>query len=402
MQPIELISPAGGLDKLKVAYRYGADAVYLGGKSFNLRAKSSNFSLAELETAVGYAHSLNKKVYIALNILAHERELRALPAFVKRLEQLQVDAVIVADLGVLEIVQENSQLPVHVSTQASVTNWRSAQMWQKLGAKRCILARELSLTEIKKIKDRLPELELEVFVHGAMCMTYSGRCNLSSYFSERDGNRGVCSNTCRWKYNIVEEKRPNEYYPVYEDETGSYIYNSKDLCTVEFLDKILAAGVSGLKIEGRMKSLLYCALTTKIYRAAVDSYLSGAYQYNPEWLQQLQSFSHRDYTAGFFHGKLDGDFQNRNGGYTFTHKYVGFIKEQPAPNLYWSTIYEKINIGERVEIIRPNAQPAEFVIAAMRNRSNNQPLLTAQPNMEIELEIPYKCEPYDMLRVKQT
>lgn len=400
MQRVELISPAGGIDKLRVAYRYGADAVYLGGKTFNLRAKSSNFSFAELEQAVSYAHSLNKKVFIALNILAHERELRALPNFIRKLDELKVDAVIVADLGVLELVRENSQLPVHVSTQASVTNWRSARMWQKLGAKRCVLARELSLTEIRKIKDQVPELELEVFVHGAMCMTYSGRCNLSSYFSERDGNRGVCSNTCRWKYSLVEEKRPNEYYPVYEDDTGSYIYNSKDLCTIEFIDKILDAGVTGLKIEGRMKSLLYCALTTKIYRAAVDSYLAGEFQFDPAWLQQLQSFSHRGYTAGFYHGKLDGDFQNRNGGYTSTHKYVGFVQEQTEQQTYHATIHEKINIGDELEIICPDTlNPKSFTLEGMRNLRDDKALTTAQPNMQVALQIPFPCSEYDLLRI---
>ena len=400
MQRVELISPAGGIDKLRVAYRYGADAVYLGGKTFNLRAKSSNFSFAELEQAVSYAHSLNKKVFITLNILAHDRELRALPNFIRKLDELKVDAVIVADLGVLDLVREHSQLPVHVSTQASVTNWRSARMWQKLGAKRCVLARELPLTEIRKIKDQVPELELEVFVHGAMCMTYSGRCNLSSYFSERDGNRGVCSNTCRWKYHLVEEKRPNEYYPVYEDDTGSYIYNSKDLCTIEFIDKILDAGVTGLKIEGRMKSLLYCALTTKIYRAAVDSYLAGEFQFDPTWLQQLQSFSHRGYTAGFYHGKLDGDFQNRNGGYTSTHKYVGFVQEQAEQQTYHATIHEKINIGDELEIICPDTQkPKAFTLENMRNLRDDKALTTAQPNMQVALQIPFPCAEYDLLRI---
>ena len=403
MQRVELISPAGGIDKLRVAYRYGADAVYLGGKSFNLRAKSSNFSFAELEKAVSYAHSQHKKVFITLNILAHDRELRPLPNFIRKLDELKVDAVIVADLGVLELVRENSQLPVHVSTQASVTNWRSARMWQKLGAKRCVLARELSLTEIRKIKNQVPELELEVFVHGAMCMTYSGRCNLSSYFSERDGNRGVCSNTCRWKYHLVEEKRPNEYYLVYEDDTGSYIYNSKDLCTIEFIDKILDAGVTGLKIEGRMKSLLYCALTTKIYRAAVDSYMSGNFKFNPAWLQQLQTFSHRGYTAGFYHGKLDGDFQNRNGGYTSTHKYVGFVQEQAEQHTYHAAIHEKISIGDELEIICPDdPNPKTFTLEEMRDLRADNALTTAQPNMQVALKIPFPCAEYDLLRIAST
>lgn len=397
----ELVSPAGSLDKLKVALRYGADAVYLGGKSFNLRAKSSNFSFAQLESAVSYAHDRAKKVFVALNIIAHNREIKALPAFIQRLDQLGVDGVIVSDLGVLELVKENSRLPVHVSTQASVTNWRSARMWQRLGAKRCVLARELSLNEIKKIKDNVPELELEVFIHGAMCMTYSGRCNLSSYFADRDGNRGVCSNTCRWQYHLVEEKRPGEYYPVYEDENGSHIYNSKDLCTIEFIDKILQAGVTGLKIEGRMKSLLYCALTTKIYRTAVDNYLAGKYEFNPDWLTQLQSLSHRGYTGGFFHGgKLDRDLQNRAGGYTFTHKYVGFVREKIDSHTCLINVQERIEAGDTLEIIKPTGATSTITLSQMVNTKNATPLDVAQPNMVVKLETGGAgCEPYDIFRV---
>ena len=402
IQPVELVSPAGGLDKLKVALRYGADAVYLGGKSFNLRAKSSNFSFAQLEEAVHYVRQHGKRLFVALNILAHAREIKALPAFIKRLDQLGVDAVIVSDLGVLDLVQENSQLPVHVSTQASVTNWRSARMWQRLGAKRCVLARELTLDEIKRIKDKLPEMELEVFVHGAMCMTYSGRCNLSSYFADRDGNRGVCSNTCRWNYHVVEEKRPNEYFPVYEDDSGSYIYNSKDLCTIEFIDKIIDAGVTGLKIEGRMKSLLYCGLATKIYRQAIDSYLSGNYRYDHNWLVQLQSLSHRGYTAGFFHGKLDGDFQNRNGGYLATHKYVGFVQEQTSDGSYRVAIHHKITSGQTLEIVKPQGEIIPFTLPTMRNTKNSDLTEIAQPNMEIILPVPVPCEQYDIIRYPLT
>lgn len=400
---IELVAPAGSMDKLKIALRYGADAVYLGGRSFNLRARSSNFSLAQLEEAADYVHAHNKRVFVALNIIAHERELKALPTFIKHLDRLAVDGVIVSDLGVLELVRENSSLAVHVSTQASVTNWRSARMWQQLGAKRCVLARELSLKEIRKIKDQLPEMELEVFVHGAMCMTYSGRCNLSSYFADRDGNRGACSNTCRWQYHLVEEKRPGEYFPVYEDDSGSYIYNSKDLCTIEFLDKILAAGVTALKIEGRMKSLLYCGVTTRTYRAALDRCLQpDAYQVDPDWLVQLRSLSHRGYTAGFFHGKLDRDFQNRAGGYTATHKYVGYVKDTCADNSVLLTVHEKITRGDTLEIIKPHGDITTFTATTIHNREDDTPLDVAQPNMTIKLQLPFTCEPLDLVRKAKT
>lgn len=396
---IELVAPAGSMDKLKIALRYGADAVYLGGRSFNLRARSSNFSLAQLEEATDYVHARGKRIFVALNILAHERELKALPAFIKHLDRLAVDGVIVSDLGVLELVQENSSLAVHVSTQASVTNWRSARMWQRLGARRCVLARELSLKEIRTIKEHLPELELEVFVHGAMCMTYSGRCNLSSYFADRDGNRGACSNTCRWQYHLVEEKRPGEYFPVYEDDSGSYLYNSKDLCTIEFLDKILAAGVTALKIEGRMKSLLYCGVTTRTYRAALDRCQRvEPYYADPDWLVQLRSLSHRGYTGGFFHGKLDRDFQNRAGGYAATHKYVGYVKVSTATNCAHITVQEKIARGDRLEIIKPHGAITAFVITAMQKATDDTPLDIAQPNMEIKLQVPCACEPLDLVR----
>ncbi len=396
---IELVAPAGSMDKLKVALRYGADAVYLGGRSFNLRARSSNFSLAQLEEAAAYVHAHGKRIFVALNIIAHQRELRALPAFIQHLDRLAVDGVIVSDLGVLELVRENSSLAVHVSTQASVTNWRSARMWQRLGAKRCVLARELSLKEIRTIKDKLPEMELEVFVHGAMCMTYSGRCNLSSYFADRDGNRGACSNTCRWQYHLVEEKRPGEYFPVYEDESGSYLYNSKDLCTIEFLDKIIAAGVTALKIEGRMKSLLYCGITTRTYRAARDRCLQAApYQVDPTWLTQLRSLSHRGYTGGFFHGKLDRDFQNRMGGYTATHKYVGHVETCSADNWLHLTVHEKIVCGDQLEIIPPHGDSTTFTITAMQNAENNTPLAVAQPNTTVKLSAPRAYQPLDLVR----
>lgn len=396
---IELVAPAGSMDKLKVALRYGADAVYLGGRSFNLRARSSNFSLAQLEEAADYVHTHGKRIFVALNIIAHQRELKALPTFIKHLDRLAVDGVIVSDLGVLELVRENSSLAVHVSTQASVTNWRSARMWQRLGAKRCVLARELSLKEIRHIKDQLPDMELEVFVHGAMCMTYSGRCNLSSYFADRDGNRGACSNTCRWQYHLVEEKRPGEYFPVYEDDSGSYIYNSKDLCTIEFLDKILAAGVTAFKIEGRMKSLLYCGVTTRTYRAALNRCLQDEpYHVDPDWLVQLRSLSHRGYTGGFFHGKLDRDFQNRAGGYTASHKYVGYVKESKANNCVLLTVHEKIGRGDVLELIKPHGAITAFTITEMRNAKDDTLLDIAQPNLEIKLSVPLACEPLDLVR----
>ncbi len=398
--PIELLAPAGGMDKLEVGLRFGADAVYFGGKTFNLRAKSSNFSKDDLKTAVEKVHSFGKKAYVTLNIIAHDREIKALPNFVKYLEQIGVDAVIVADLGVFDIVVENSSLAVHVSTQASNTNWRSVKVWQKLGAKRVVLAREMTLDEIKKIKDQVPEMELEVFVHGAMCMTYSGRCNLSNYFAERDGNRGVCSNTCRWKYSVVEEKRPGEYFPVYEDETGTYMYNSKDLCTIEFIDKILDAGVTGLKIEGRMKSALYCGVTTKAYRSAIDSYLSGQFHYDPHWLADLKSYSHRGYTSGFFLGQLDQKSERLSGGYDQTHRFVGMVREKVGEGSFVVDIFDKILLGTEIEALKPSGLPLKWTLKKMIR--NDSQVEVAQPNMRLILDAPVDLAPFDLLRVRGT
>lgn len=394
----ELLSPAGSLEKLKVAFKYGADAVYLGGKAFNLRARSSNFSFADLEEGVAYAHAIGKRVYVAVNILAHDREIRALPAFLKRLDALKVDAVIVSDLGVMELVSELTALPIHVSTQASCTNWRAARQYQRLGAKRIVLAREVALDEVRRIKDALPELELEVFVHGAMCMTYSGRCNLSNYFSSRDGNRGACSNTCRWQYSVVEEKRPGEYFPVYEDDTGTYMYNSKDLCTLPFLDKILAAGVSGLKIEGRMKGLLYLATTTRAYALAREACRSGDYQPDPQWLADLQSYSHRDYTTGFYLGKLDRDSEQVSGGYRYTHKYIGRIRRISAGE-YETTIHEKCRPEDAFEAMRADGSAVTFSMQGAADARTGQGLEVLQPNHVVRFASAEPLEDLDVVRL---
>ncbi|MBI2601923.1 MAG: U32 family peptidase [Deltaproteobacteria bacterium] len=401
MRKIELLSPAGSLSKMNVSFRYGADAVYIGGKAFNLRARSSNFSQEDLREASSFAHKLGKKVYVALNILAHDREIKALPRFVKFLEEIGIDAVIVADLGILDLVQEHSQLRIHISTQASATNWRSVKMYERLGAKRVVLAREVSIPEIRKIKDAVPDMELEVFVHGAMCMTYSGRCNLSQYFSERDGNRGVCSNTCRWKYHIVEEKRPGEFFPVYEDETGTYIYNSKDLCSIEFLDKLLDAGVDGLKIEGRMKSHYYCANATKIYRQALDSYLSGTYTYDPQWRRELEKMSHRGYTSGFYLGKLDKESEQQKGETFASHHFAGLVREKLSETEYLMESRERFDLAKDIEILRPFGQNERHRISRAINQKTGEEVQLVQPNMMLKIQVEVPLAPFDILTTDQ-
>jgi putative protease len=400
VRKVELLSPAGSLDKLKVAYKFGADAVYLGGKAFNLRSRSSNFAMDELTEAVDFAHSIGKKVYVALNILAHDKEIKALPNFIKHLEKSKVDAVIVADLGILDLVTEVSNLPIHISTQASSTNWRAVKMYQKMGAKRVVLAREVSIAEMKKIKDQVPEMELEVFVHGSMCMTYSGRCNLSSYFAERDGNRGACANTCRWKYSVVEERRPGEYFPVYEDETGTYMYNSKDLCTIEFLDQLLDAGVDGLKIEGRMKSLLYVATTTKVYREGLDAYLRGEFKVDPSWLHELKSYSHRGYTSGFYLGKLDKNSENLQGGYQTQYKFLGHVMDVDDEGNHLLDVKDKLIAGSEIEVVSPQGQPLSNRINVLVNHKSGDQIEVAQPNMTVKAKFATPVSPFDVLRQK--
>lgn len=407
MAKLELLSPAGGMEKLETVLKFGADAVFLGGKAFNLRAQSQNFSMEELKIAVDYCHSLGKKIYVTLNIIAHNKDIKALPKFVQYLDKIGVDAVIVADLGVLDVVKENSNLPVHISTQASNANWRSVKMYHKLGAKRVILARELSLDEIKKIKDMVPDCELEAFVHGAMCMAYSGRCNISSYVSQRDSNHGMCSNSCRWKYSVVEEKRPGEYFPIFEDESGSYIYNSKDLCTIEFLDKIVEAGLDGLKIEGRGKGILYGALTAKMYKEAMESYKSGSFETQDYWLPELKSFNHRGYTTGFFFGKLDRHAHRLDGGSDFVFTLAGVVKKDLGNENYLLDVRNKLTKGQKLNAITPIGKSKNIdILELTRVDEEEVPLLnvkkpdTAQPNQPVVVKLTDTVKVGDILRYK--
>lgn len=399
MKKAELLAPAGNMEKLKTALYFGADAVYLGGEKFNLRALSDNFSLEEMKEAVEYTHSLGKKVYVTLNLIAHNSDLEGLVEYVKYLELIGVDGVIVADLGVLQIVSENTNLNISISTQASNTNWRSVKMWQKLGAKRVVLAREVSLEDIIAIRKNVPDIEIEIFVHGAMCMSISGRCLLSNYMTGRDANRGSCAQPCRWEYNLVEEKRPGEYFPVYEDERGSYIFNSKDLCTIEFIDKLLEAGIDSLKIEGRMKGIYYVANAVKVYREALDSYYSGNYQFKPEWIKELQSASNRSYTSGFYLNKPDSTAHNyETANYFQTHQMLAKVIEKTGENEYILEIRNQIKTGEEVEIIRPNCRPLPAVFPEMIHNKSEEILTVANPNTIVRIKFDKEMAPMDIMR----
>lgn len=400
---IELLAPAGNLEKLQSAFHFGADACYIGGNAFNLRGMSANFKNPELEEAVKFAHNINKKIYITLNIFAHNKEIDHLPEFIKFLAGTDVDGVIVADLGVFQLVREIApDLDVHVSTQANNTNWRSVKLWKDLGAKRVILAREMSLDEIKEIREKVPDIQLEVFIHGAMCMAVSGRCLLSNYFTARDANRGVCAQSCRWNYKVVAENRPGQYHDVVEDEDGTFIFNAKDLCTIEFIDQLIETGVDSLKIEGRMKSIYYNSTVVKQYREAIDLYLKGEYKYDPKWLHELQTISHRLYSKGFYLGKTTEEDQNYNTNlsYSQTYQLVANVLEKRENNQYLLQIRNRLSVDDEVELIRPAGDPQKFRITEFLNTKNDETVNVVHPNTLALITSELEMEPKDLLRVK--
>lgn len=330
IQKPELLAPAGNMEKLHMALLYGADAVYLGGKMFGLRAFASNFSLAEMDEAVAFAHSLHKKVYVTVNIFAHNEDINNLPDYLRNLQAIGVDALLISDFGVWSVAREIiPEMPLHVSTQANTTNWAAVKAWENLGASRVVLARELSFTEMKEIGSKT-EVELEAFVHGAMCISYSGRCWLSSYLTGRDGNRGACAQVCRWEFNLTEKNRPGEVYDVAGDEQGTYIMNSKDLCLLPYLLQLMEAGICSFKIEGRMKSAHYAASVVSVYRRAIDACWRDPQHYTvkQEWLDELEKVSHRPYTTGFALGKPDATTQvYTTSSYLQTHEFVGLVRD---------------------------------------------------------------------------
>lgn len=406
MKKVELLSPAGNMEKLKEAIHFGADACYIGGGAFNLRGMSANFRDKELKEAVDYAHNLGKKIYITLNIFAHNQDINYMPRFIKYLEEIKVDAVIVSDLGVFHTVREVApSLEIHISTQANSINWATVKAWRDLGATRVILAREMTLREIKEIKEKVSDIEIEVFVHGAMCMAYSGRCLLSNYMTNRDANRGVCAQDCRWKYKVVaEDHEGTGAHEVIEDMEGTYIFNAKDLCTIEFIDQIIEAGVDSLKIEGRMKSIYYNSTVTKQYRQAIDSYYSGNYKYNPKWLTELQTISHRLYSKGFFFGKTSDLDQNydTNLSYSQTYQLVANVLEELGDNKYKIYLRNKVIIDDFVEleIMQPNLDPISFKLYKFLDTKDNEYKKEVNPNTIAIIEVPYKMQAMDLLRKK--
>ena len=359
MKKLELLAPAGDLEKLKIAVDYGADAVYFGGEMFSLRAGAGNLTIEEIEEGVAYAHERNVKCHMTFNIFAHNEDIAPLSDYLQRIKHIPVDAYIVSDPGVIALIKEAvPDAELHLSTQANMTNYVTANFWHSQGVKRIVLARELTFGEIKDIRSRIPEsMDLEAFIHGAMCISYSGRCLLSNFMIDRDANRGQCAHPCRWKYRLVEEQRPGEYYPVEEDERGTYIMNSKDLCMLEHIPDIVEAGVSSAKIEGRMKSVFYVATIVSAYRRAIDAYYEDPdnYVFDPSWMTELKKVSKREFTTGFYYNKPTDEDQNyQTSAYTRDYSFIGMVKEyEPETCMAVVEQRNKMSVGEEIEVFGP-------------------------------------------------
>lgn len=405
MKKIELLAPAGDLNKLKTAIDYGADAVYLGGESFGLRKASKNFPLEVMKEGVDYAHERGRKVHVTLNIIPHNKDMEGLDQYIKDLESINVDAVIVADPGIFMRVKKNSNIPIHMSTQGSLTNSDSVAFWAGQGAERAVLAREMSLKEIEDIIHEVgDQIEIETFLHGAMCMSYSGRCLISNYMTGRDANMGDCSQPCRYKYHLVEESRPGEYYPIVEEDEGSFILNSKDLCMIEHVDKLIEAGISSLKIEGRVKSEYYLATVVGAYRMAIDAYYQDPenYVYKPEYLEEILKVSHRNFTTGFYFGeaKTNGGIYDKNS-YIRNYDFVGTVMEYD-PETKIATILQKNRVfkGEEIEIFGPGRKFVRQTIDTMLDEDGNEIEVANRAGMIYKIRVDNPVEPKDMLRKK--
>lgn len=381
----ELLAPAGNLEKLKTAINFGADAVYIGGSKLNLRAFADNFDNEELKKGIQYAHEHHKKIYVTLNVFPHNEDLEGLEEYLIELYNLNVDAVIVSDPGIIMTAREVApNLELHLSTQANNVNWKSAIFWHKQGIKRIVLARELSLVQIQEIRSKLPEgCELEAFVHGSMCMSYSGRCLLSNYMTGRDANRGECAQPCRYKYYLMEEKRPGEYFPIVEDEKGTYIMNSKDLCMIEHIPELMQSGITSFKIEGRMKSSFYVASVVKAYREAIDAYIENpdAYVFNDKWMTNLLMASHREYHTGFYFGEKNKQVYG-SSSYIRTHDIIGIVKEyNKETNIALIEQRNKTYDGDKIEVIRPKGDNLEIILEDMKDINGNK--IASTPNAQM-------------------
>ena len=400
----ELLIPASSLEVLKTAVMFGADAVYIGGEAFGLRAKAKNFSMEDMKKGVEFAHAHGVKVHVTVNILAHNDDLPGVEEYLKELKEVGPDALIIADPGVFELAKEICpEIQRHVSTQANNTNYATYQFWWKQGASRVVSARELSLREIKEIRERIPaEMEIESFIHGAMCISYSGRCLLSNFFTGRDANQGACTHPCRWKYSIVEETRPGEYMPVYENERGTYIFNSKDLCMIEHIPEMIDAGIDSFKIEGRMKTALYVATVARTYRKAIDDYLEDPQKYRdnmPWYLDQISNCTYRQFTTGFYFGKPTEESQIYDSNtYVKEYTYLGIVGEICDGRCKIEQ-RNKFSVGETIEIMKPDGENVEVTVKRIINEEGEDQ--ESAPHSKQVLYIELECgqaSPYDILR----
>lgn len=404
---VELLIPASSLEVLKTAVVFGADAVYIGGEAFGLRAKAKNFSLEEMKEGIEFAHERDVKVYVTANILAHNYDLDGARQYFMELKEIRPDALIISDPGMFTIAKEvMPETDIHISTQANNTNYMTYRFWWEQGAKRVVTARELSLNEIRQIRENIPdEMEIETFIHGAMCISYSGRCLLSSFMAGRDANRGACTHPCRWKYAVVEENRPGEYMPVYENERGTYIFNSKDLCMIEHIPEMLEAGIDSFKVEGRMKTALYVATVARTYRLAIDEFLEDPQLYKsriPFYKSEISKCTYRQYTTGFFFGKPDENTQIYDSNtYVKEYTYLGIVDGANEEGLYHIEQRNKFSVGETIEVMKPDGTNLEVVVKAIKDEDGNPMESAPHPKQQLYIDLGAELSKYDILRRKE-
>lgn len=402
----ELLIPASSLEVLKTAVIFGADAVYIGGEAFGLRARAKNFSMEDMKAGIAFAHERGVKVYVTANILAHNADLAGVRSYFEELKEIKPDALIISDPAVFTIAREIvPEIDIHISTQANNTNYGTFNFWYKLGARRVVTARELSLEEIREIRANIPEdMEIETFIHGAMCISYSGRCLLSSFMAGRDANRGACTHPCRWKYAVVEESRPGEYMPVYENERGTYIFNSRDLCMIEHIPELLESGIDSFKIEGRMKTALYVATVARTYRMAIDDYQKDPEYYRsriPYYKSEIAKCTYRQYTTGFFFGKPDETAQIYDSNtYIKEYTYLGIVEEE-REGRYKIEQRNKFCVGEEIEIMKPDGRNITASVLAIQDEEGNPMDSAPHPKQVLYVDLGNRLDKYDILRRKE-
>lgn len=406
MKKPELLVPASSLEVLKTAVRYGADAVYIGGEVFGLRAKAKNFSLEEMAEGVEFAHEHGVKVYVTANILAHNADIEPVKVYFNDLKKVKPDALIISDPAIFTIAKEVlPEMELHISTQANNTNYGTYNFWYNLGAKRVVSARELSIKEISEIRKNIPkDMEIETFVHGAMCISYSGRCLLSSFMTGRDANKGACTHPCRWKYAVVEENRPGEYMPIEENERGTYIFNSKDLCMIDHIPELVEAGIDSFKIEGRMKTALYVATVARTYRMAIDDYFENPDKYReniPKYKKLISQCTYRQYTTGFFFGKPDETTQIYDANvYERDYVYLGIVGDETAPLEYSLEQKNKFYTGQKIEVMKPDGRDIEVEVVAIKDEEGNEMESCPHPKQKLIINLGMELNKGDILRMK--